>query len=89
MVNEKKSDRRLFVRTPLVVLLCVALIFALAPSIPHAGGAASAVGLTQDEWAAAEATNPNPKADEPTTSARTRVTEKATGLFEALGVSGT
>jgi hypothetical protein len=81
MIYKKNSDRRPGARTP-VVVVCVALIFALAPSIPPDGardGTPIAAGLTQDARAAADAT------DAAGTPARERVTEKAGALFGASG----
>jgi hypothetical protein len=83
MIQEKSSDKSLRVRTP-AVALCVALILALAPSVPS-DGAAFATGFTPDEWSATDAVN---DADTVGTPARARVTEQAaalSGIAEALG----
>jgi hypothetical protein len=59
MIHEKSNLKSLCVRTPLAVLLCVALILALAPSVPGTDGAAFATGFAQDEQqAAASAASP-------------------------------
>jgi uncharacterized protein YjhX (UPF0386 family) len=76
MIHEKNSAVSFRVKIP-VIVICVALILALAPSVPHTDGAASATGFTADNPPAADT------ADTAAESARARVTEEAGDIFGA------